>query len=114
MYFKNLGIVLEHFQVCQWNTALWEKRKSYWFIELALPKAQERYDTTWQNCEWRKITFSVYLDVSKRSESTACYQKSCFDYIVALCILLKKRLSYSYRCKDMFPLFGQIQLKFVW
>ena len=26
-YFKNFEIVLEYFQVCQWNIALWEKRK---------------------------------------------------------------------------------------
>ena len=25
--FKNFEIVLEYFQVCHWNTALWEKRK---------------------------------------------------------------------------------------
>ena len=28
--FKTLGIVLECFQVCQWNTALLEKRKRYY------------------------------------------------------------------------------------
>ena len=38
------------------------------------------------------------------SESTACYQKSRCDCIVALCILLK-RLSNPCRCKDMVPLF---------
>ena len=36
------------------------------------------------------------------SESTACYQKSWCDCIVALCILLKTN---SRRCKDMVPLF---------
>ena len=39
------------------------------------------------------------------SESTACYQKSRCDCIVALCILLK-RLSNPCRCKDMVPLFA--------
>ena len=38
------------------------------------------------------------------SESAACYQKSRYDRITALCILLK-RLSNSYRCKGMVPLF---------
>ena len=41
------------------------------------------------------------------SESTACCQKRRCDRIVALCILLKKRLSYPYRCKDVLPLFGR-------
>ena len=40
------------------------------------------------------------------SESTACCQKRRCDRIVALCILLKKRLSYLYRCKGVFQLFG--------
>ena len=38
------------------------------------------------------------------AESTACYQKSRCDCIVALSILLK-RLSNPRRCKDMVPLF---------
>ena len=38
------------------------------------------------------------------SESTACYQKSRCDRIVALCMLLR-RLSNPCRCKDMVPLF---------
>ena len=42
------------------------------------------------------------------SESTACYQKSRCDCIVALCILLK-RLSNPCRCKDMVPLFERKQ-----
>ena len=42
------------------------------------------------------------------SESTAGYQKSRYDRIVALCILLK-RLSNPCRCKDMVPLFERKQ-----
>ena len=38
------------------------------------------------------------------SESTACYQKSRCDRIVALYMLLK-RLSNRYKCKDIVPLF---------
>ena len=38
------------------------------------------------------------------SESTACYQNSKCDHILALCILLK-RLSNPSRCKDTVPLF---------
>ena len=44
------------------------------------------------------------FECSELSESTACYQKSKCDRIVALCILLK-RLSNPCRCKDMVPLF---------
>ena len=44
------------------------------------------------------------------SESTACCQKRRCDRIVALCILLKKRLSYPYRCKDVLPYLGEIQV----
>ena len=45
------------------------------------------------------------------SESTACYQKSRCDCIVALCILLK-RLSNPRRCKDMVPLFERNPTRF--
>ena len=41
------------------------------------------------------------------SESTACWQKRRCNRIVALCVLLKKTLSYPYRCKDVLPLFGR-------
>ena len=41
------------------------------------------------------------------SESTACCQKRRCDRIVALCVLLKKRLSHPYRCKDVLQLFGR-------
>ena len=40
------------------------------------------------------------------AESTVCCQKSRFDRIVALYMLLK-RFSYPYRCKDMVPLFSR-------
>ena len=42
----------------------------------------------------------------KLSESTACSQKSRSDRILALCMLLKERFSYPYRCEDMVLLFG--------
>ena len=45
------------------------------------------------------------------SESTACYQKSRCDRIVALSILLK-RLSNPRRCKDMVPLFARNLTRF--
>ena len=32
-YFKNFSIVLEYFQVCQWITAPWKKRKRYWYVK---------------------------------------------------------------------------------
>ena len=41
------------------------------------------------------------------SESTGCCQKRRWDRIVALCVLLKKRLSYLYRCKDVLQWFGR-------
>ena len=41
------------------------------------------------------------------SESTADCLKNRCDCIVVLCILLKKRPSYCYRCKGIVPLFGQ-------
>ena len=45
------------------------------------------------------------------AESTACYQKSRCDCIVALSILLK-RLSNPRRCKDMVPLFARNPTRF--
>ena len=50
-YFKNLGIVLEQFQVCQWNIALWEKRKSL------------HYQKNKRDITERIMTFSGYLNV---------------------------------------------------
>ena len=44
-YSQNFEIVLEYCQVCEWNTALWEKGKRWWCIEFALLKDQERYMT---------------------------------------------------------------------
>ena len=41
------------------------------------------------------------------SGSTAWCQKRRCDRILALCIRLKKRISYPYRCKDLPPLFGR-------
>ena len=62
-YFKNFGIVLEYFQLGQWNTALWEKRRCYWCTKFALPKGEEIYPRIWQILEKRKITFSVCLNL---------------------------------------------------
>ena len=42
----------------------------------------------------------------KLSDSTTCCQKSRCNCNVALCILLKKRLFYLYRCEDKATLFG--------
>ena len=48
---------------------------------------------------------SQVIECLQLSESTACCQKSRYDCIVALCIFLKKRIPYPYRCKDIVPLF---------
>ena len=83
-YLKNFEIVLEYFKVCQWNTTIWEKGK---YIE--------RYMTDF----WIKENDIIRLfECFQFSESTACCQKRRCDRIVALCILLKKRLSYPYSC----------------
>ena len=79
-YLKNFEIVLEYFL-----------------------KDQERYMTDF----WIKENDIIRLfECFQLSESTACCQKRRCDRIVALCILLKKRLSYLYRCKGVFQLFG--------
>ena len=72
--------------------------------EFALLKGQERYMTNF----WIKKNDILRLfECFQLSESTACCQKKRCDHTVALCTLLKKRLSYPYRCKDVFPLFGR-------
>ena len=102
-YLENFEIVSKNFQICQWNTALWEKGKRYWCIKFAL-NAQARYITDF----WIKKNDILRLfECFQLSESTACWHKNRCDRIVALCILLKKRLSYPYRCKDVLPLFGR-------
>ena len=91
----------------QWNTALWEKRKHYWCIGVCITK---RPREIWQHLTdfWIKKNGILRLFESLHfSESTASSPKDRCDRIVFLCILLKKRLSYRYRCKGMVPLFGQ-------
>ena len=53
------------------------------------------------------MTFSGFFAYFQFSQSTDYCQKSRCGRILALCILLKKRLSYPYRCKDMIPLFAR-------
>ena len=70
----------------------------------------KRPSEIWQHLKhfWIKKNYILRLFVClQRSASTTCCQKSRCHRIVTLCILLKKRLYYPYRCKDMVPLFLQ-------
>ena len=68
-------------------------------------RPREIYESTWQilNKEkwysqviWMFSTFKEYCLLPKKEMRSR----------VALCMFLKKILSYPYRCKDLFPLFG--------
>ena len=64
-------------------------------------RPREIYDRFWIN----KNDILRLFECFQLWESTPYCQKRRCDRIVALCILLKKRHSYLYRCKDAFPLF---------
>ena len=64
----------------------------------------------WQHLTffWIKKNDTLRLfECFQLSESTACCQKRKCGHSVAFCILLRKRLFYPYRCKDVLPLFGR-------
>ena len=61
---------------------------------------------------WHKNDIVRWFECFQLLESTACFQKNRYDRIMALCILLKNRPSYSYRCKDVLPLFGRNSTSF--
>ena len=91
----------------QWNTALWEKRKYYWCIGVCNSKRPREIWQHWADFWIKKNEIFRLFERLYFSESTACCPKNRCDCIVVLCILLKKRPSYCYRCKVMVPLFGQ-------
>ena len=103
-YLKNFEIVLEYFQVCEWKTALWEKKKTLVLYRVCITKRPREIYDRFLN---KKSDILRLFECFQLSESTACWQKRRCDRIVALCILLKKRPSYPYRCKDVLPLFGR-------
>ena len=102
--------VLEYFQTCQWNTALSTVKTLLMYRVCITERPREilqRLTDFWI----KKNDILRLFECLELSESTACYQKSRCDRIVALCLLLK-RLSNPHRCKDMVPLFERNRTRF--